>query len=566
MKPNPKLNTRRETGPRAIRFASSLAGLVLASAAHAQNVDIDLVESLHLNYVEHVTQAQLNTMQLTDPLATFLFAFDVGDGMFEADFTLVDGGGANVGNGERTTRIPRADLDGPGEWANHTPPRATGPNATSCVSCHFQPVADGAGGTAADVHRDPLHSGDISQMIHRNTPHLHGMGAIQRLAEEMTEDLHALRDAAVVRAQSGRTRGQTFVKLQTKGVQFGSITLSSASSGSSRGSQKNSARKKGNTDLKRRSSMARPMRDQDPSGPSPTGIEIDYSKLEGIDEDLVVKPFQWKGTFPSVRSFNLDAMHNELGVQPREIVADGVDGDGDGYDTEATVGDMTALALYMAAQPRPTTNVELGENGFGPVVSAEEIAKINAGSAVFEAIGCAKCHMPSLTINLPVFSEPSTNPNYRDETFLGGQNPVALGLDPANPITFDLTTDIPDNKVLDATGAILRHVGALESNTSGGAIVRAYGDLKRHDMGPAMAESIDEAGTGASVFLTENLWGVGVTAPYMHDGRATTLTEAILWHGGEAAASVRAFKGSPHSDQAALVSFLEDLVIFLPAE
>jgi len=35
-------------------------------------------------------------------------------------------------------------------------------------------------------------------------------------------------------------------------------------------------------------------------------------------------------------------------------------------------------------------------------------------------------------------------------------------------------------------------------------------------------------------FMTENLWGVGSTAPYMHDGRASTLTEAIHWHGGEA--------------------------------
>ena len=308
------------------------------------------------------------------------------------------------------------------------------------------------------------------------------------------------------------------------------------------------------------------MRHENQGGPRPGGIRIDYRRLEGIDEDLVVKPFQWKGTFPSVRAFNLDAMHNELGVQPREILPDGVDGDGDGVHTETTIGDMTAMAIYLAAQPRPTTNVELGEYGLGPVVPAEEVATIHAGEAVFTAIGCAGCHAPELTIDVPIFSEPSTNHNYRDATFPGGQDPVALGLDPATPITFDLTTDQPDNQVYDTEGNLIRHLGALESNGAGGAILRAYGDMKRHDMGHQLAESIDEAETGASVFLTENLWGVGVTAPYLHDGRATTLTEAILWHDGEALGARLAFEGSSHEDQAALIAFLEDMVIYLPGE
>jgi CxxC motif-containing protein (DUF1111 family) len=63
--------------------------------------------------------------------------------------------------------------------------------------------------------------------------------------------------------------------------------------------------------------------------------------------------------------------------------------------------------------------------------------------------------------------------------------------------------------------------------------VALFGDLKRHNMGPGLAEPIDEVGTGASVFLTENLWGVSSTAPYRDDGRATTFTEAILEHGAK---------------------------------
>ena len=551
-----------KTGSRTLLLILSIVVLTLAIASQAN--DTDIIERLHRSQVVHISQGELNSMLGTDPHGTFLFAFDVGDELFEVDFTYADGGGANVGNGERTTRIPRADLNEPGQWASHMPPRATGPNGSSCISCHLEPVADGAGGTSSDVHRDPYHTGNISRMIHRNTPHLHGMGAIQRVAEEMTEDLHAQRDAAIALSES-RRGAPVVVDLESKGIRFGRIIVR-ARPGGPRGHESASDDNGFGDGEVRIGSMARPVRHQETGGPRPRGPHIDYRRLEGIDEDLVVKPFQWKGTFPTVRSFNLDAMHNELGVQPRELLPDGLDGDGDGVHTETTIGDMTAMTIYLAAQPRPTTNVELGEYGLGPVVSAEEIATINAGEDVFTAIGCAGCHVPELTIDVPIFSEPTTNPNYRDAVFPGGQDPIALGLDPATPITFDLTADQPDNMVFDIEGNLVHHLGALESNGAGGAILRAFGDMKRHDMGQELAESIDEAGTGASVFMTENLWGVGVTAPYLHDGRATTLTEAILWHYGEASGSRLAFESLSHEDQAALIAFLENMVIFLPED
>jgi CxxC motif-containing protein (DUF1111 family) len=81
-------------------------------------------------------------------------------------------------------------------------------------------------------------------------------------------------------------------------------------------------------------------------------------------------------------------------------------------------------------------------------------------------------------------------------------------------------------------------------------------------MGSGLAERIDEVGTGASTFMTENLWGVGSTAPYLHDGRATTLTEAILEHGGEAASSRAAFTDLSLDDKKALLAFLNNLVLF----
>ena len=143
---------------------------------------------------------------------------------------------------------------------------------------------------------------------------------------------------------------------------------------------------------------------------------------------------------------------------------------------------------------------------------------------------------------------------------------MTRGVDPSFPIAFDLTRDQPQNQIRDAAGRLLFRLGSFERDLAGRALVRLFGDLKRHDMGPGLAEKIDEAGTGASVFLTENLWGVGSTAPYLHDGRATTLAEAILEHGGEAQASRDAFAALSTSEQQGLIAFLNNLVLFKQEE
>jgi cytochrome c peroxidase len=440
----------------------------------------------------------------------------------------LDGGGANVGRGQRFTRTPRADLTGTGQWATHFPARATGPNAQACNECHNKPFDDGAGGAAATVHRDPLHSGSLGKFIERNTPHVFAPGAVQRLAEEMTEELHARRDDAI--ADACRVGSDTDA-LSAKGVSFGSITARRVSS-------------------------------------HPCKVSLDFSGVRGVDNDLVIKPFQWKGSVAFLRDFNRGASHNELGMQAVEIVGDDADGDFDGVKNEFTIGDQTGLAVYLAAQPRPTSSLELDALGLlATPLTSEEKAAINRGAGVFGAVGCASCHVPRLTIDDPIFREPSRNPNYRDAVFPAGQDPVSRGVDPRFPVKFDLTRDQPDNVITDDAGNVVFRLGALRKDSSGRAIAEIYGDLKRHNLGSGIAESIDEVGTGAATFLTENLWGVGSTAPYMHDGRATTLTEAILEHGGAASASRSNFRSLSLSDKRALIAFLENLVLFkIPEE
>jgi len=88
------------------------------------------------------------------------------------------------------------------------------------------------------------------------------------------------------------------------------------------------------------------------------------------------------------------------------------------------------------------------------------------------------------------------------------------------------------------------------------------GRHRGHHFGGPFRLPEDEVGTGASVFLTRNLWGVGSTAPYLHDGRATTLTEAILEHGGEGEKSRTAFLALSPQDQQDLVAYLNNLVLY----
>jgi len=519
-----------------VRVAVALALVVTASiGVHAIVVNDPLVRRHHPSPLEertallaeterntlHINQFELTQLNRDDEDGdkAFRLAFELGDITFGVPFQSIDGVGANVGEGLRFTRVPRADLNGADEWANHVPRRATGPNGFSCAECHSLPAEDGAGGPASNVHRDPFHTGDPTMMINRNAPHLFGSGAVQLLAEEMTKQLRRIRNRAIREANA--TNQTVTLPLTSKGVNFGTVT----------------------------------------ARPGDTRDTVDLSGVEGVDTDLIVKPFQWKGENAALRFFNRGAAHNELGLTPVELVGEGVDSDGDGVVNELTIGDITALTVYNAAQPRPTTLIELSDLGIGIPLTTEERRSIRRGLFRFREAGCADCHKERFILRDPIFREPSATRAFRDGTFPSGQNPLAESLDPNLPVFFDLTFDLPDNIVVLASGVEF-FLGNFEEDARGRAIVRLFGDLKRHDMGPGLAEPIDEIGTGASVFLTENLWGVGSTAPYMHDGRATTLTEAILEHGGEAAASRDAFRAFTEAQQADLVAFLNNLVLF----
>ncbi|AFY77202.1 putative thiol oxidoreductase [Pleurocapsa sp. PCC 7327] len=95
--------------------------------------------------------------------------------------------------------------------------------------------------------------------------------------------------------------------------------------------------------------------------------------------------------------------------------------------------------------------------------------------------------------------------------------------------------------------------------------IHPYTDLLLHDMGEGLADNRPDFKATGTEWRTPALWGIGLTqtvlpySGYLHDGRARTLEEAILWHGGEAQASKEAFAKMSKRDRAALVRFLNSL-------
>jgi len=461
----------------------------------------------------------VDQFQITNGTITFAEMFQDGNLMFQTPFNNLDGVGANLKQDTsvslRFSRVPRADLPG----FTSDPFRATGPNARSCTSCHNGPTAgdpradDTSGDTVANAQRDPQRTRNIAFFIQRNTPHLFGSGALQNLAQEMTAELLVTKTAVVTAATACTSTCTKSGTLTSKGISFGTISVTK----------------------------------QFFFCCSAPTVTVSTASVKGVSSDLIVRPYEWKGSVAFLRDFVRGAGLNEIGMQSVEMVGAGVDQDKDGVTNELTVGDITALTVYNAAQPRPMTLKELNiQDPTAFPLTTTQLTAINAGETLFTA-NCTGCHTASLTMNNPIFSEPSSSASYRDSTLPSGVIPINLGLDSTKPVTFNFLTDpeVP-----------------FEAAPNGGAIVRLYSDLKWHDMGSDLAESIDEAGNGKSVFITEALWGVGNTAPYLHDGRAPTLTAAILAHGGEALIARNAFAAMSGTNQSNLVEFLKNLVLF----
>lgn len=411
-----------------------------------------------------------------------------GKALFEAKFNTLDGAGRPTATGDSkpTFRL---------EAGNAGFIRTSGPDASSCAGCHNQPTVGGSGDFVANVFvgahfTDPPTSSITTDITsERNTTGIFGSGAVDMLAREMTAELLSQRNKGLERAR--RSQSEYDVTLTAKGVAFGVIRV------------------------------------------RPDGT-YDTSRLEGVDPDLVVKPFGAKGVAISLREFTISALNQHHGIQAVERFGwertGQRDFDGDGVDEEFSVGQTSALVLFQALLPAP---------GQSPSYVAKYGNAVQRGETVFADIGCAHCHVPHLKLNSPVFTEP--NPYNRP----GNINP--------SDVKAQITAPIPVGKKKGIT-----------RDRDGSLRVWAYSDLRRHvicdDTDPFFCnEKLRQDNVPTDQFLTAKLWDLSTSAPYGHRGDSTTVSEAILHHAGEASFAKANFVKISESDKRSVVRFLLSL-------
>jgi CxxC motif-containing protein (DUF1111 family) len=214
--------------------------------------------------------------------------------------------------------------------------------------------------------------------------------------------------------------------------------------------------------------------------------------------------FGWKGQTATLREFVMAACANELGLevpdhhQPRLQAPGPSDPAGVALDLDQSQCDQLVAFVAALAPPR-----------LRPIV-ADRVEPW--GYSVFKQVGCAACHTPRLG---------AVNGLYSD---------------------------------------LLLH----EMGNGLGDIATSYGETTPSDSTGDLAEDVEQARVARAParkteWRTPPLWGVADSAPYLHDGRARTIHEAIQLHGGEAEATVGRYAKLSRGERMALFNFLNSL-------
>ncbi|MEN3792412.1 di-heme oxidoredictase family protein [Fulvimarina sp. MAC3] len=467
-------------------FGAGLAAATLVFAAPALSGDTP-------PWSEHAIREPVEQATLAGQLskADLEALVEKGREFFEARFTTLDGAGRPHATQAIIPTAHRRPVE-------HDFQRLAGPDANACASCHNEPVTGGAGGFVSNVFvSEGFESADFDTLDpqfsnERGTNHLFGAGLVELLAREMSADLKAERTKAL---KSARQSGEpTRAVLETKGISFGFLTA------------------------------------------LPDG-SVDFSGLEGVDADLVIRPFTQKGVMTSLRQFTVNALNQHHGIQPDErwgarwTATDDFDRDGKGK--EFSEGSVSAMVAFQAALPAPL-EADPGDEAWRQAAAR--------GRAVFTDLGCASCHRPHLPLESLAFSDPGP---------LDTAGTLRLG-DVETAAIYDLS--------------LLDWAKSLPRDEDGRVLVPLFGDLKRHRIADQRQsalgnETLAQRFVERDVFMTAELWGLADTAPYGHRGDMTTLDEVIRAHGGEAFEAAKAYGALTEDDRSALIAWLKTLRI-----
>ena len=452
-------------------------------------------------------QIHFSQSSIEDGKYTLEELIEHGETLFTASFNALDGAGRPTRTGDERFRDRREGFDSFN--------RISGPDANACSGCHNTPLIGGGGDNVANVFvlgqrfefvdfadqmefdfrndledrlqyeqedEDPLTLQNVGN--ERNTVGMFGAGFVELLAREMTRELLAHEEATI--ADAKKSGWPVRREISAKGIDFGAITA------------------------------------------HPNGF-VYTSEVEGVDGDLIVRPFSQKGVFRSLREFNNDAMLHHHGIENYERVGSFIDRDGDGVVNEMTPGDATALVAFLVSLPAPIPQMP---------EDPDQRAIVELGREKFESIGCALCHVPELPLESLVFTEP---------------NEFNVGKD-LRPDAVDAVLEID----------LSQFTSEFKQDENGHYLIPVFSDLRRHDMGEDGVldnEEIIQGGVPTEWWMTRRLWGFASEPPFLHHGRATLISEAIIAHGGSANGARNRFIGLPQDEQDALIAFLKTLTI-----
>ncbi len=240
-------------------------------------------------------------------------------------------------------------------------------------------------------------------------------------------------------------------------------------------------------------------RNADPNDRNGDGISGRVNKVyDHSSHSIKTGRFGWKANVASLSDQVASAYQQDMGISNYIFPQESSKGQQQHPSQKPDGVDMADSLLDATLFYMKTLAVPARRNVDDPLT--------RSGAALFERIGCQSCHISTFTTKVNVAFRPLSN-----------------------------------------------------------QIIHPYSDFLLHDMGPGLADGRPDFQASGSEWRTAPLWGIGLTekvsgyAFYLHDGRARTLTEAILWHGGEATKSKDQFKKLNKSDRQALLAFLKSL-------
>jgi len=226
-------------------------------------------------------------------------------------------------------------------------------------------------------------------------------------------------------------------------------------------------------------------------------IQQVYDRAAG---EMTMGRFGWKATQPTVMQQAAGAFAGDMGLTSELFSTE---------DCASTVAGCPDLPSGGEPEVLPTLLENVGFYAGALAVPARrdiDDPEVQRGEALFAEAGCDTCHTPRHVL---------------------GEHPLIPGLE--------------------------------------GQVIWPYTDLRVHDMGEELADQRPVYQADGRSWRTPPLWGLGLVATVngelcmMHDGRALSFPEAILWHGGQAEESREAFVAMASEDRHALVRFLESL-------